>query len=42
MHRVCMNFKLMENVDYFISTTTGFVDASIGKNIGAQKKQRKN
>lgn len=36
-HRACMNFK-MDNIDVFISTTDSFVDASMGKNIGAKKK----
>lgn len=37
MHRACGNFK-MNQIDYFVSTTDSFVDASIGKNIGAVKK----
>ncbi len=37
MHRACMNFK-MDTIDIFISTTDSFVDASIGKNLRAEKK----
>ncbi|MBT4792914.1 MAG: hypothetical protein HON90_15165 [Halobacteriovoraceae bacterium] len=37
MHRACANFKIY-HLDYFISTTDSFVDASIGKNLGAEKK----
>ena len=37
VHRACMNFKI-DKVDCFISTTNSFVDASIGKNISAQRK----
>lgn len=33
-HRACKNLKL-ENVDVYISATENFVDASIGKNLGA-------
>jgi ADP-heptose:LPS heptosyltransferase len=35
MHRACANFKI-NDVDIFINTTEGFVDTSIGKNLGAK------
>lgn len=35
MHRGCGHFNFPQGVDKFISTTTSFVDASIGKNIKA-------
>lgn len=37
MHRACVNLKI-ESLDIFISTTDSFVDASIGKNYGAEKR----
>lgn len=37
VHRSCMNLKI-DKTDIFISTTDSFVDASIGKNLFAQKK----
>lgn len=37
IHRACANFKINQP-DYFISTTDSFVDASIGKNLGALTK----
>lgn len=37
-HRACANFTFTFPFDAFISTTTSFVDASIGKNIGAKNK----
>lgn len=37
IHRACMNFKI-DQIDIFISTTDSFVDASIGKNLMANKK----
>jgi ADP-heptose:LPS heptosyltransferase len=36
MHRACANLKI-NDVDQFISTTESFIDASIGKNIGAKE-----
>ncbi len=36
MHRACVNFKL-DRPDIYISTTPGFIDSSIGKNINAKK-----
>lgn len=38
MHRGCGNFTFPQGVDAFISTTTSFIDASIGKNIKAKEK----
>ncbi len=35
IHRACSNMKINQ-LDYFISTTESFVDASIGKNLGAK------
>lgn len=37
VHRAIMNLKI-DQVDYFISTTDSFVDASIGKNLSAKEK----
>jgi ADP-heptose:LPS heptosyltransferase len=36
IHRACLLLKI-DHVDYFISTTESFVDATIGKNLKAKK-----
>ncbi|MBD65189.1 MAG: hypothetical protein CME62_08280 [Halobacteriovoraceae bacterium] len=37
VHRACKHFTITNKLDCFISTTKGFVDASIGKNLNVKK-----